>query len=625
MVARRRAACPLGRHRASSLVDIELLLGPSRVVIGSESLVSLVDVVRTVRGAMIHSEAGVMGSVGQTTVAGRYRLLALVASGGMGRVWRAHDELLDREVAIKELTAPAGMPVIGRREVQFRTVREARAAARLDHPGVVRIFDVVQATGRSWIVMEYIPSRSLQQVISEDGPLTHQEAARVGLAVLSALTAAHAAGVLHLDVKPHNVLIAADRRIVLTDFGLATVSAAPGSSTVSVDGEPLLGSPHYVAPERLRGAAGDARMDLWSLGASLYAAVESRPPFDRPSITESLAAVLVDAPDPPRHPGPLHPVIAGLLAADPARRWGAAKTMAALSALTRRAVGVVSVPAPRRPTHDAVRFRPAAVTVASTPRRSRPAGRWSAAPPGPAAPEPTAAHAPAVATPTRSLRLRIALAGVAVIAAAAPVVVWQASGEGPARPASDVAAEPTAATACAGAAPQPVTDGRDPAPYALPDGWLWHVDPAAFALPVPRTWTRAVNADVVCFTDPDGARTLTVQPGPALTGEPLRHWQAAEQQALANGTLPGYRKVSMGVLLVTGGGADWEYTWQPPTGPRLHTYRVLRSAGARSHLLTWTTPDNDWDLNQTHRRITLDGVRDRSASPSPWAVPAPLA
>ena len=615
MVARRRAACPLGRHRASSLVDIELLLGPSRVVIGSESLVSLVDVVRTVRGAMIHSEAGVMGSVGQTTVAGRYRLLALVASGGMGRVWRAHDELLDREVAIKELTAPAGMPVIGRREVQFRTVREARAAARLDHPGVVRIFDVVQATGRSWIVMEYIPSRSLQQVISEDGPLTHQEAARVGLAVLSALTAAHAAGVLHLDVKPHNVLIAADRRIVLTDFGLATVSAAPGSSTVSVDGEPLLGSPHYVAPERLRGAAGDARMDLWSLGASLYAAVEGRPPFDRPSITESLAAVLVDAPDPPRHPGPLHPVIAGLLAADPARRWGAAQAQAALSALTRRAVGVVSVPAPRRPTHDAVRFRPAAVTVA-------PAAPASS---DPAAPKPTATRAPMVATPPRSRRLRIALAGVAVIAAAAPVVVWQAGGDRHARPASSIAAEPTAATACAGAAPQPVTDAPDPAPYALPDGWLWHVDPTAFALPLPRTWTRAVNADVVCFTDPEGARTLTVQLGPALTGEPLRQWQAAEQQALTNGTLPGYQKISMGVLLVSGGGADWEYTWQPPTGPRLHTYRVLRSAGALSHLVTWTTPDQDWELNQTHRRTVLDGVRDPSASPSPWAVPAPSA
>ncbi|GAA4972468.1 hypothetical protein GCM10025331_77840 [Actinoplanes utahensis] len=531
----------------------------------------------------------------------------------MGRVWRAYDEVLDREVAVKELVASTAVPVVDWRGMRLRAVREARAAAQLDHPAIVRIFDVVQTASRSWIVMEYVRSRSLQEVLVQDGPLTHREAARVGLAVLSGLRAAHAAGVLHLDVKPHNVLLAAGGRVVLTDFGLATLGVAREHRSTVKQHEPLLGSPHYIAPERLRGEAADPRADLWSLGATLHTAVEGCPPFDRSSTAEALSAVLADDPDPPQRAGPLSPVIAGLLARDLGMRAGAAETQAALWAITRRAIGVVTIPAPRRPTDDAVPFRSVGVPVKASP----------AVPPR----LETGRRRPVVATAARrsSARWGLVAAGVAMAAAA---VGWVAV-SGPDR--EPVASEPSPAMASTGAAPCPAAVSRPvaswaPAPYALPAGWLWHVDPAGFALPIPRGWARA-DADagaLVCFTGPDAVRTITVAAGPPTTADPLRHWQVTEERALAAGTLPGYRKVSMGVLLVSGGGADWEYSWQPATGPRLHTRRVLLSdAGIRSYRLTWTTRDEDWDLDLGHQRTALDGLRDPAGRPSPWAVPAP--
>src|ERR1700712_3260904 len=159
-------------------------------------------------------------------VSGRYRLLEVLGTGGMGRVWLADDELLDRRVAIKETATATDVTPPQMLAVQPRTMLEARAAARLDHPAVVTVFDVVWRPGHSWIVMEYVNSRSLHDAVRADGPLPHPEAARIGLQLLGALRAAHAVGVLHRDVKPHNVLLAADGRVVLTDFGLATFEGA---------------------------------------------------------------------------------------------------------------------------------------------------------------------------------------------------------------------------------------------------------------------------------------------------------------------------------------------------------------------------------------------------------------
>jgi eukaryotic-like serine/threonine-protein kinase len=269
-------------------------------------------------------------------VSGRYRLLNVIGAGGMGRVWLADDELLDRRVAIKEINTPVDAGNTQMLDVQLRTVREARAAAKLGHPAVVTVFDVVWRPGQAWIVMEYVQSRSLHDAIKQDGPMPHDEVARIGLQVLGGLRAAHAVGVLHRDVKPHNVLLADDGRVVLTDFGLATFEGAEKTSDL------LMGSPHYVAPERLTADIdqGEAA-DLWSLGATLYTAVEGHPPFARATTQASLGAVLHEPPDEPQHPGLLTPVIMALLTKDPKGRPAAPRVEEALSRIV--------TPIPRTP------------------------------------------------------------------------------------------------------------------------------------------------------------------------------------------------------------------------------------------------------------------------------------
>src|SRR6187551_890919 len=198
-------------------------------------------------------------------VGGRYRLGKRIGVGGMGRVWLARDEVLRREVAVKEVLLPETPSDDEAHELRQRTLREARAAARLSHPNVVRVYDVMYADDRPWIVMEYVPSRSLAQVLKSDGPMRPDEAAVVGIAVLDALCAAHAAGVLHRDVKPGNVLLADDGRVVLTDFGLAIFEG--GESAVTRPGL-VLGTALYVAPERARDGSSSPEADLWSLGAT---------------------------------------------------------------------------------------------------------------------------------------------------------------------------------------------------------------------------------------------------------------------------------------------------------------------------------------------------------------------
>ncbi|GAA1606280.1 serine/threonine-protein kinase [Actinoplanes couchii] len=255
-------------------------------------------------------------AVRQRLVAGRYRLLEPVGAGGMGRVWLARDEMLHRDVAVKEIVPPEWLTEDEQARLRQRTLREARSAARLNHPNVVRIYDVVNDDGLSWIVMEYVESRSLQQVLLEDGPYGPAVAARIGLAVLDALAAAHRAGVLHRDVKPHNVLIGTDGRVVLTDFGLATFV---DDGSVTAPGL-IVGSPQYVSPERGLDGASTVESDLWSLGATLYAAVEGQSPYARETAMATLAALATEPPDPPVRAGPLTPILAGLLRYEPADR-----------------------------------------------------------------------------------------------------------------------------------------------------------------------------------------------------------------------------------------------------------------------------------------------------------------
>ncbi|SDE37791.1 serine/threonine-protein kinase [Streptomyces griseoaurantiacus] len=252
----------------------------------------------------------------ERVVAGRYRLLSPLGAGGMGTVWRARDEMLRREVAVKEVRAPAGLPAAKVERMYTRLEREAWAAARITGRNVITVHDVVTDAGRPWIVMEFVRGRSLGELIASEGALTPREAARIGAEVLAALRSAHEAGVLHRDVKPANVLLSQDERVILTDFGIAMVQ---GDTALTLTGE-VVGSPEYLAPEQALGRTPGPATDLWSLGVLLHTAVQGRSPFRRENTLGTLRAVVDEEPPAPHRAGPLAPVIEGLLRKDPAER-----------------------------------------------------------------------------------------------------------------------------------------------------------------------------------------------------------------------------------------------------------------------------------------------------------------
>ncbi|WJY40194.1 serine/threonine-protein kinase [Streptomyces sp. P9-2B-2] len=253
-------------------------------------------------------------------VAGRYRLVERIGQGGMGTVWRARDELLGRQVAVKRLHVSPQLDEDELATRYERTTREAQAAARINHPNVVSVHDVVDDAGMPCIVMEYVPSTTLGDAIKEaariDSSVEPREAARIGRGMVAALRAAHSAGVLHRDVKPGNVLLGEDGRVVLTDFGIAV---ATGASTLTKTGE-LVGSIDYLAPERVKGGTPGPASDLWALGATLYQAVEGRSPFRKPTAVETAYAIAMDPLVAPRNAGTLAPLIEALLAKEPAER-----------------------------------------------------------------------------------------------------------------------------------------------------------------------------------------------------------------------------------------------------------------------------------------------------------------
>ena len=283
---------------------------------------------------------------GTIPLAGRYRLLSVVGRGGMGTVWKAHDTVLDRDVAVKEVSLPERLTDGERAELRAHVIEEARATAMLDHPGVVTIHDVVQQDGRPWIVMELVEGSSLKEILDTEGPLSPQRAAAIGRQLLAVLSAAHSAGMLHRDVKPSNVIVTASGRAVLTDFGLAVSTSRPGETVAC----PLEGSPAYLSPEQARGEPLGPASDMWSLGALLYAAVEGRAPYQREGALPSLLAILMDPYVPPANAGPLRPAIDGLLRRDPAARLDEARLARMLTAVA---------------DHPGVRRRPSLTSMAS--------------------------------------------------------------------------------------------------------------------------------------------------------------------------------------------------------------------------------------------------------------------
>ncbi len=522
-------------------------------------------------------------------VAGRYRLVARLGVGGMGTVWRAEDEVLGREVAVKEVVFPHGLSDEDREVLRERTRREARAAARLDHPSAVTIYDVVEEDGSPCLVMELVEARTLSEVVRGDGPLTPQRTAQVGLALLGALEAAHRQGVVHRDVKPGNVLLCPgeDGRVVLTDFGIAS---SVGDSSITTTGL-LLGSPSYIAPERARGQAPGPASDLWSLGATLFTAVEGRPPYDGGDPMTTVTAVVTGEHEPYVAAGALEPVLEGLLEREPERRMTVAQARAALSALAAQA-RVVAAPEPspeaelrteQTTAMDVRDVREAAGAAATAhpsgedtravplmkpdpPRRDRPGRRDSRALPAAAA---------------------AVLLGLAAVAGVALGGGLPGSGD-----------RPGDAPPGASAAP---TDGPASGPAALPEGWTAYTDDAGgWSIGVPPGYTQSTRRGQVQFRNEQTRRTLRIGVGPA-TGDAqaaARGLAGALQAQLADYT-------ELGMTPVEGqDAADLEFTYVDQT--RLHVVNrtVVDPAAGRAYTLYWQTRDTDFaDARQVFEQL----------------------
>jgi hypothetical protein len=539
-------------------------------------------------------------------VGGRYRLLRVVGSGGMGQVWLARDELLHREVAVKEVNLPAWLTDGERDDLRARTLREARSAARLTHPGVVRVYDVVDDDG-PWIVMEYVPSRSLQELLEAEGPLPPRRAAEIGLAVLGALRAAHRAGVLHRDVKPGNVLVADDGRVMLTDFGLAT---ADGDVRLTRTGM-ILGSPQYVAPERITDSASTPEGDLWSLGACLYTAVEGRSPYGRSTPMATLAALATAPPDPVTRAGPLTPVLDGLLRRDPRLRLTAAEVDRMLRrVLTPPTADDRDLEGPtERLEVSTVEIRPETLRRVTLPR--------------PAGADP-AAGGSSRRSAARLLLLAAAVVLVLVTVAATLAAVrsrtapdgspgtagaqspaglpdpgWRGPG-GPDRPPPGPDSPPPF-----DCRPPPPDSGRGrfttagpvpPGRSALPEGWAWHTDPAGFQIGLPVGWEAFSGDGVSCFHEPHGPRLVVVDPSPGA-GDPDGYWRLRRDQLRAGGVTE--VRMTGTAPVRRGRSTEWEYRWTGPEQRPLHTVEMLFSGGSgRAFVVVWQTVELDWTHDQ---------------------------
>ncbi|MFK4544953.1 tRNA A-37 threonylcarbamoyl transferase component Bud32 [Streptomyces tendae] len=584
-------------------------------------------------------------------VAGRYRLGEAIGSGGMGRVWRAHDEVLHRTVAIKELTAALYVSESDQAILLARTRGEARAAARINHSAVVTVHDVLEHDGRPWIVMELVEGRSLADAVKDEERVDPREAARIGLWVLRALRAAHTAGVLHRDVKPGNVLLADDGRVLLTDFGIAQIE---GDSTITRTGE-VVGSVDYLAPERVRGHDPGPSSDLWALGATLYTAVEGRSPFRRTSPLTTMQAVVEEEATEPRYAGALAPVISALLRKDPAERPDAteAEHLLAQAAEGRRPDAAQAYvpttqyagtpPAPGDTTRQGIPGAPGTPGVPGTagmPGAPGPVGGTTATPypptTGPTTVGPTAVgpaptghtvpgHAAAAAmggaaqrrsrrTRTRTLALVVAVA--ALIGAGTAVLLQQRDGGG-----SSAGPDPTRGQTSSPSPSASATTGKGPG-GSVPADWTRRQDPLGFSLYLPANWQRTdFDGDSgelrqIDYTPDGGEHVLRVSVDTAPDyNDPYAHQQDLDAQL--GGRLVDYRRISLErVTYRDRDSARWEYGWTALAkdtefpGPRRAVSQTYMSRDGVEYALNMTGPAGDWPTTQRRFKAVLQSWQE---------------
>ena len=499
-------------------------------------------------------------------VAERYALLDSLGRGGMGEVWRARDSLLDREVAVKEIALPDALTPEEQGATKERVLREARAAARINHPNAVTVYDVLEDGGRAYIVMELIDAPTLADKIQRDGPLDPRAAAAVGLDVLGALEAAQAVGITHRDVKPGNVMLPVDGGVKLADFGIAAMNDDPRLTATGM----ILGSPSYMAPEQATSNDSGPASDLWSLGATLYFAVEGEPPFDRGHAIATLTAVVGEEPPEPSNAGALGPVIAALMTKDPSERPDASRARTMLeAALAGDATTVAEAAAPTR------RYTQVAAP-APAPERERP--------------RPTQPR-PAPAPSTRSFPWAAVLGGLALLALLAALVVPNLTSEddpqGEGRNRGGTRATDAGSEDDPGESPAAVVGG----PYEDPT--------TGYRIEYPEGWDVQPIDTRTDFTDPETGSYLRIDytetPGPDAVA-------AAEEQSDSFGAgHECYEELAMEPTSMAGSdnAVLWEYSYCED-GADLHAYNLQFVLEDESYgfALNFQTHEEDWEASQ---------------------------
>ncbi|MFL1377655.1 MULTISPECIES: serine/threonine-protein kinase [unclassified Nocardiopsis] len=538
-------------------------------------------------------------------LANRYRLDEVIGAGGMGRVWKGVDTLLDRPVAVKELTTPPNLPAHEVEVLRTRMLREARSAAQLSHPSIITVFDVAEEDGRPWIVMELVSGSSLGDLIREGGVLPVARVADIGEQMCAGLSEAHASGIVHRDIKPGNVLIDGKGRSVLTDFGIAHLDGATHLTSTGL----LIGSPSYLAPEIAHGHSATPASDVWSLGITLYQALEGTLPFDRPTPVATLTAIVTQELPAPVNAGPLAPLLRELCAKKPEDRPDVDTVRARLREIRDRAEAAEAA-APVAPTLT--------TTVPTEEPEVEEAAMASGPPPAPEpAPEPAAA-APRTAGRDRSRRrnlLVVAAAFVVLVVAAgttvfismnrdgepdAGLVSQQEAGAAPSQeesepPAEEGGEDDDSEEAAEEAAEQEQAEEEDPWAGEM----AVHEDSSGFAVEYPADWTLRRQGHMVYFDNPDGGYLLVDQtdsPGP----DAARDWREFEPQA--RGGFPGYSMT--GIEEVEGGwadsyltAADWEFTYDG-RGGRMHAINRGFHTEEKGYALFLVASNEHPDLNR---------------------------
>jgi hypothetical protein len=518
----------------------------------------------------------------QQLVAERYRLERLLGAGGMGQVWAAEDTLLHRQVAVKAVDLTSARSA-NRDELRARVLREARAAARIDHPSCVQVYDVVDQDEHVHLVMELVEASTLKEEVLRHGPLDPRAAARMGLELLGALSAAHAAGIVHRDVKPNNVLVLDDGRVKLADFGIASVKDDPNLTSTGM----VLGTPTYMSPEAARGERAEAPADLWGLGALLYFAVEGVPPFDRSEALPTLNAVLHEEPRPMQRAEGLASVIRSLLAKSPDARPSAPEVRRLLEAVAAGDAPTVAVPVDRTAVLAATPAPEVVERYERAPRQTTP---------GPVRRPPQ---------PTRSdSKWMAALVAVVAVAVLAGVGIALARGDDDGGTAAPETTDPTD-TGAAGEAEDTTTSETTESTEASTttdttaapsDGTF---EGPNFTIELPDGWREVgrAGANGVRFEGPEGS--LLVDSVSPPSGDPVAAWERQEEAFRAEH--PSYERIRLEETDYRDyDAAIWEYTYE---GLRADNLGFV--VGDTGYALNFVTSRGAWEdsagVRQTFR------------------------